>query len=182
MLISKIYLSINFIKRNYCDLTRGGFRGWGDTDTWDICTTYTKLPTKPIFFRTSPFLQGYPVTVQVATSGFREGGERFPSPHGFDPLPTQRVPPMVLFKKSIFGRPTQKFFYRRLWCQYTLTLREGECAQKKRLFCGSFDLFFQKFACGAENSPKTPSFYCFRRARKINFVDLPKRSNFSNIF
>ena len=30
---------------------------------------------------------------------------------GFDHLPTQRVPPLVLFKKSIFGRPTLNFLY-----------------------------------------------------------------------
>ena len=44
---------------------------------------------------------------------------------------------------------------------------------------GFFDLFFQKFACGVEIFPKTVSFYCFRRARKINLVDLKKRSKFS---
>ena len=32
-----------------------------------------------------------------------------PPPQGFEPLPTQRVPPLVLFKKSIFGRPTLNF-------------------------------------------------------------------------
>ena len=31
-------------------------------------------------------------------------------PQGFDPLPTQRVPSLKLFQKSIFGRPTLKFF------------------------------------------------------------------------
>ena len=38
------------------------------------------------------------------------GGGRTPSPQEFEPLPTQRVPPLVLFKKSIFGLPTLKFF------------------------------------------------------------------------
>ena len=33
-----------------------------------------------------------------------------PLPQGFEPLPTQMVPPVVLFKKSVFGRPTLKFF------------------------------------------------------------------------
>ena len=32
------------------------------------------------------------------------------SSQGFDTLPTQRVPPLVLFKKSTFGRLTLKFF------------------------------------------------------------------------
>ena len=38
------------------------------------------------------------------------GGADAPLPQGFDPLPTQRVPPLILFQKSIFGRPTLKFF------------------------------------------------------------------------
>ena len=37
------------------------------------------------------------------------GGGRPSSPQGFDPLPTERVPPSILFQKSIFGRPTLKF-------------------------------------------------------------------------
>ena len=40
--------------------------------------------------------------------GFR-GGALTPL-QGFDPLPTQRVPPLVLFKKSIFGLQTLKLF------------------------------------------------------------------------
>ena len=38
------------------------------------------------------------------------GGGRPPFSQGFDTLPTQRVPPLVLFKKSTFGRPNLKFF------------------------------------------------------------------------
>ena len=38
------------------------------------------------------------------------GGGADASPQGFDPLPTQRVPPLILFQKSIFGGPTLKFF------------------------------------------------------------------------
>ena len=34
--------------------------------------------------------------------GGRAGGGRL-FPQGFDPLPTQRVPPWVLFRKSMFG-------------------------------------------------------------------------------
>ena len=41
---------------------------------------------------------------------------------------------------------------------------------------GFFDsFFFQNFACSAENLAKTASFYCFRRAPKINLVDLKKK-------
>ena len=55
----------------------------------------------------------------VSRGGFGGGGGgggggaggRTPSPpQGFEPLRTQRVHPLVLFKKSIFGRPTLKFF------------------------------------------------------------------------
>ena len=42
---------------------------------------------------------------------------------------------------------------------------------QKRLF-GLF--FFQKFACRAENSAKIGAKQCFRRAVKINLVDLKK--------
>ena len=42
--------------------------------------------------------------------GWAGGGFRMPPAQRFDPLPTQRVPPLVLFKKSIFGRLTLKVF------------------------------------------------------------------------
>ena len=46
----------------------------------------------------------------IPRGGFRGAG-RTPPPQGFDPLPTQRVlTPLILFQKSIFGRPTLKFF------------------------------------------------------------------------
>ena len=40
----------------------------------------------------------------LSRGGFRGGGGGGGDapPQGFDPLPTQRVPPLVLFKKSIF--------------------------------------------------------------------------------
>ena len=60
---------------------------------------------------------------------------------------------------------------------------EGERAKKmlfepvfskfSKLFTRFF--FFKNFACGAENLAKTASFYCFRRAQKINLVDLEKK-------
>ena len=51
---------------------------------------------------------------------------------------------------------------------------------------GFFDLFFHKFACGAENLAKKGTFQCFRRAQKI--FGRPKnknkkgRQNFRKIF
>ena len=44
---------------------------------------------------------------QKTRGGFKEGRGGF---QGFYPLPTQRVPPLELFQKSIFGRPTLKIF------------------------------------------------------------------------
>ena len=55
-------------------------------------------------------MQGIAAVSPYAFSGADVGGGRAPPPQGFDPLPTQRVPPLVLFKKSNFGRPTLKFF------------------------------------------------------------------------
>ena len=71
--------------------------------------------------------------------GFRGGGGGgdAPPPQGFDPLPTQRVPPLILFQKSIFGRPTLKFFLRRLRRQYMLFLR-GSARQKNAFFLSKF--------------------------------------------
>ena len=70
---------------------------------------------------------------------------------------------------------------------------EGSAPKKHNFFCqnfpklpknGFFDLFFfQNIACGAEILAKTESFYCFRRARKINLADLNKgRQNFRKFF
>ena len=54
-----------------------------------------------------------------------------------------------------------------------------KCPKTAFLTC----FFFQKFACGAENMAKTGTIYCFRRARKINLVDLKKsRQNFWSFF
>ena len=50
----------------------------------------------------------------ICRGGFRGGagggGGADAPPQGFDPLPTQRVPPLMLFQKSLFGQPTLKFF------------------------------------------------------------------------
>ena len=78
---------------------------------------------------------------------------KFASSQGFDPLPTQKVPPLVLFKKSIFGRPTLKYN----------NFERGVRAEKTRFFVKIFEKvpknafsgqLFQNFACGAENLAK----------------------------
>ena len=59
------------------------------------------------------FSEGGPLGIRPphlgADLGGGAGGADAP-PQGFDPLPTQRVPPLILFQKSIFARPTLKFF------------------------------------------------------------------------
>ena len=75
----------------------GGGRGWR-MPKLILCQNYNREPLV-VAEKTAP-----------TRGGFRGGGGRSPPPQGFDPLPTQRVPPLILFKKSIFGRPTLKFF------------------------------------------------------------------------
>ena len=60
--------------------------------------------------------------------------------------------------------------------QYILFF-EGERAPKKREFFVNISK-----DCGAENLAWEESFYCFRRARKINLVDLKKSSSKLSIF
>ena len=72
--------------------------------------------------------------------------------------------------------------------QKLLTLR-GSARQKNAFFLSIFfkkcpktaffNCFFfcQKSACGTKNFARLPSFQCFRRARKINFVDSKKKSS-----
>ena len=71
---------------------------------------------------------------------------------------------------------------------------EGERAPKKNaIFLSKFFkkcpktafltvFFFQKFACGATKFAKIGAKQCFGGARKINLVDLKKRSKFSIFF
>ena len=61
------------------------------------------------------------------------------SSQGFDPMPTQRVPPLLLFKKSIFGDGPLNFLKAPLAPIYTNF--EGERAPKK---CDFFVKIFQK--------------------------------------
>ena len=72
-------------------------------------------------------------------------------------------PPLILFQKSIFGRPTLKFFLRRLWRQYILTLRGSARQKKTRCFVkifqkvpknGFFDCFFKNLPAAQKILPK----------------------------
>ena len=124
--------------------------------------------------------------------GYRSGaggggggmGGRLPS-SGIQPLRTQRVPALVFFKQSIFGRPTKIFLNASLAPIYTNL--EGERAPKsakKNAKCPKtfvfFTCFFKNLPAAQNIWPKKRSFYCFRRARLENqsiLVDLKKRSS-----
>ena len=73
------------------------------------------------------------------------------------------VPPLISFQKSIFGRPTLKFFLRRLWRQYILTLRGSARQKKTRCFVkifqkvpknGFLDCFFKNLPAAQKILPK----------------------------
>ena len=80
--------------------------------------------------------------------GGGEGVDTLFSLQEFDPLPTQRVPPLVLFKKSIFG--DGRLCKKALWRQYILTLR-GSSRQKNAIFLSKISGFF--FTCFFKNLP-----------------------------
>ena len=91
----------------------------------------------------------------MATSGVNLGGRDGCLPtQRFAPLATQRVPSLVLFCYTIFGRTTQKFFVP------ILTNLEGERVPKMRNFLGAKETqyFFKKrpktafnLLCGSYN-------------------------------
>ena len=96
---------------------------------------------------------------------------------GFDPLPTQRVPLYIILRYLFLVTYPKTFSKGAFEAKIYTTI-----FQKKPINV-FFGLFFQNFACGAENLAKTGSFWCFGRARKINLVGLKKRSTkLSNFF
>ena len=70
-------------------------------------------------------------TIITDRGGFR--GADAPSSGIRPPADPKGPPALILFQKSIFGRPTLKFFYRRLGRQYILTLR-GSARQNNAFF------------------------------------------------
>ena len=113
------------------------------------------------------------------------GGGR-PTPQGFDPLPTQRVPLWTILSNPFLVTNSNIFLKAPMAPIYT-NFKGGRVAEKthilqKVLKNAFFGPFFQKFACGAEILAKTESLKCFGRAWKINLVDLKRRSRkFSKI-
>ena len=125
--------------------------------------------------------------------GYRGGGGGGRSlPSGIPPPADPKGPPFDTFSEIHFWPTDPKIFVKAPLVPI-YTNFEGEPAPKKtRFFCQNFSksaqkrlfwLFFQKFACGAENLAKIGAKQCFGRTRKINLVDLKKRlSKFWNIF
>ena len=97
--------------------------------------------------------------------------------------------PFVLFWDIHVRLTDPKVFKRHLGRQNELIWRGGASKKRKKEVFQKvsenafFGLFFQKFACGAENA-KIGTKQCLGRARKINLVDLRKKveKKFSKIF
>ena len=119
----------------------------------------------------------------MVMGGFR-GGDAPPS--GIRPPADPKGPLYDTFSEIHFW-PTDPKIFLRAPSAPIYTKFEGELAPKKTLFFLSkffkkcpktaFLTVFQKFACGAENFTKIGAKKCFGRARKINLVDLKKRSS-----
>ena len=103
--------------------------------------------------------------------GFRGGGRPPPPPSGIRPPADPKGPILILFQKSICGRPTPKIFLKAPLAPI-YTNFEGERAKKTKFFCQNFSKSAQK---RAENLAKIGAKQCFGRARKINLIDLKKK-------
>ena len=117
--------------------------------------------------------------------GFRGGAggaDAFSS--GIRPPADPKGPPFDTFSEIPFW-PTDPKIFLKAPSAPIYTNFEGERAPKNAIFLSTFFkkcpktafflLFFQKFACGAENFAKIGAKQCFGRARKINLVDLKKK-------
>ena len=127
--------------------------------------------------------------------GFRGGGGRggadAPPPSGIRPPADPKGPPFDTFSEIHFW-PTDSKIFLKAPLAPIYTNFEGERAPKKTLFfCQNFSksaqkrlfwLFFQKFACGAQNFSKIGAKQCFGRARKTNLVDLKKKKRSSKFW
>ena len=114
-----------------------------------------RIPYKTCGFRLQMRIsQQLNFTIAIVRSGFRGGGRFSPRPTRIRPPADPKGPPLVLYKKWVFGRPTLKFF-KRLFFVKTRAKKNAFFLSKfckkfqKRLFRPVF--FFQKFACGAES-------------------------------
>ena len=103
-----------------------------------------------------------------------------PPPQECDPLRTQRVPPLYYFEISIFGDGPYNFsqgaFGRQCNTNFFVGGGGGDFLFKFSKTCLKtlFWHVFSKFCLCAENLVKIGSLQWFRRAQKINLVDLKK--------
>ena len=95
--------------------------------------------------------------------GVGGGGVRTPFPQGFDPLPTQRVPPLMLFSEIHYW-PTESEIFQKTPSAPIYTNFEGERAPKKTLF------FSSKFSKSAQKR----LFYVFFKILPASQKILPK--------
>ena len=119
------------------------------------------------------------MTVRGGFRGRRGGGGRPPSPppppSGIRPPADPKGPPFDTFSQIHFW-PTDPKIFLKASLAPIYTNFEGERAPKKtQFFCQNFSkivqkrtfwLFFQKFACGAENLAKVGAKQCFGSAQK----------------
>ena len=111
-------------------------------------------------------------------------GGRPPPPSGIRPPADPKGPPFDTFSEIHFW-PTDPKIFLKAPLAPIYTNFEGERAPKNAIFLSKFFkkcpktaflTVFQKFACGADNLAKIGAKQCFGIARKINLVDLKKRS------
>ena len=131
--------------------------------------------------------------ISCSRGGFRGGGAvgADAPPSGIRPPADPKGPPFDTFSEIHFWRTDPKIFLKAPSAPI-YTNFEGERAPKKtQFFCQNFSksaqkrlfwLFFQKFACGAENFAKIGAKQCFGRARKIDLVDLKKKKRSSKFW
>ena len=114
-------------------------------------------------------------TIAIVRSGFRGGGGRFsPRPTRIRPPADPKVPPLVLFKKWVFGRPTLKFFKRHFFVKMS--------AKKKAIFL-SKPVFFSKICLRRRKFALFTVFIMLQESSKINLFDLKKKlSKCSKLF
>ena len=157
---------------------------------WSIFVAYRMFEFLIIWIFITSYQGGRGLGRRLLTrGGFRGGGGGRPLLQGFDSLPTKGSPLCTISRYPYLVTDPKNFLnIYLLWRTLNIYLLWGGSArQKKCIFLVKIfqkvpkNAFlcrpvFQDFACGAKNFTKTGFFQCFGRARKINSVDLKKRS------
>ena len=101
--------------------------------------------------------------IHLSRGGFRGKGGRT-SLEEFDPLSTHRVPLCTILKYPFLAAHLAPIYIN----------FKGERAPKNAIFCLKFFKNCLKTFLGLKFWPKTGSFLCFGKARKIILIDLKK--------